>query len=539
MSSSNQTHGLRALRVRHLAAIRRICNVGHQAIALRAAREPYHNEGPGTLYANLRLVPDLLSAYRAGTLSPADLSPALSPHHFQVKIGHTNDVRRRRPEYRRCAEGQFLHWHAYFPVARRKLAERLTHLRLQAAGARVRRRRCPGPRCRIRHCEYYSLSAAGGLRGVEDIVQQVVLSIGGVYERVLLSRRVPRAAGLAPAAFGSGDPPPPAPGAPPALLDSLQHRFGTGKEESPSPARGEVPPRCWTKSSSVRERGSSPPPAPVLPPRCWIRSSSVSERGKRNPPSLLRGKFPRAAGLSPAASVRERGSSPTAPGAFPALLNSLQQRFGTGKVPRAAELAPAAFGSGDPPPCPRCFPRAAGFAPAAFRSGKEESPLPRSGGRSPALLDSLQQRSGAEILLPLPPALSPRCWTKSSSVWERGSSPPGSRCFPRPAGLAPAAFRSGEGGNPPSPLRGKFPRAAGLSPAAFGNGDPFPPPLPVLPHALDSLQQRFGASNPAPAPAPRLPPPDPIRSDSPRTPIRSDSSRGPAGTRPGLKYQSA
>ncbi|KAJ7117829.1 hypothetical protein C8R44DRAFT_738702 [Mycena epipterygia] len=161
---------------------RRIRNLADQDQALRAAINPY-DDGPGELYITLRLTPRLLAPYRAGSLSAADLSPLLNPQNFQLKIGHTNDVRRRRPEYRRCAEGQFLHWHAYFPVPKRKLAERLAHLRLKAVGARLRSRRCPGPRCRTRHREYFSLTAAGGLHGVEAIVQGVVVDVGGVYQR--------------------------------------------------------------------------------------------------------------------------------------------------------------------------------------------------------------------------------------------------------------------------------------------------------------------------------------------------------------------
>ncbi|KAJ7117821.1 hypothetical protein C8R44DRAFT_879356 [Mycena epipterygia] len=68
---------------------------------------------------------------------------------------------------------------------------------------------------------------------------------------------------------GEGAPPSPRCwtwGSLPALLDMVQQRFGAGRENSLLPRSGGGHPRCWTKSSSVRQRGPRLPRSRGSPP---------------------------------------------------------------------------------------------------------------------------------------------------------------------------------------------------------------------------------------------------------------------------------
>ncbi|KAJ7076310.1 hypothetical protein C8R44DRAFT_896586 [Mycena epipterygia] len=542
MSSSNQTHGLRALRVRRLAAIRRIRNVGHQAIALRAARETLPQR----------------RAWHPLRESAARTRPPLS-------------VPRRHPFPRRPLSRVISH-----TTSKSKSGTPTTCGAVVQSTAGVPRvNSFTGTPIFLSHAaNWQSASPTYAYKPPAPAFADVVAPVPDAasatanitpsarpadFQRSGTGILPPLPPGLSPRCWtksssvrerGSSPPCPVSP----ALLDSPQQRFGAGKEESPFPAPGEVPPRCWTKSSSVRERGSS---------------------------SLLR------PGASPALldSLQQRSGAgillPLPPVLPPALLDSLQHRFGTGKEESPSPARGETFGSGDPPPpclgaspalldspqqrfgagkeespfpAPGEVPRAAGLSPAAFGSGDPPPPLP---GASPALLDSPQQRFGAgkeESPFPAPGEVPPRCWTKSSSVRGAGILPPpcpgaspalldspqqpafGSGDPPPPCpGASPALLdspqqcfgagkeespfpRSG-GSSPPrcwtksssvrergssSPRSQRFPRAAGLAPAAFGSGDPPPPAPGASPALLDSLQQRSGAGILLP-PLPALP----------------------------------
>ena len=162
-----------------MARAPRTCKPYEQQRKLLAARAPYAKDGWGFVYVHLRVGPD---------------------GEDQVKVGETKSMRRRFGEYRVCRRnGHTLRWIFYCKVRRRKLAgaphcfqlnnsrtcitERLIHLSLVAAGARVRRYPCPG--CGKRHREYYSLKKAGGSGAVEDIVERWVTRMGGSFHKIL------------------------------------------------------------------------------------------------------------------------------------------------------------------------------------------------------------------------------------------------------------------------------------------------------------------------------------------------------------------
>ncbi|KAJ7117274.1 hypothetical protein C8R43DRAFT_1154565 [Mycena crocata] len=177
---------LRTLRRIRLAAIRSLPDPMEQALALLALGDPYDNDGPGELYLKVRVASGFLPQFLASPFVPQFIAGTLpthilqTPDVFQVKVGHTDCISRRRSQYYVCDKDHHpIYWHGYCSVPKRKLAERLVHLSLIALGARVARYPCPG--CTKRHREFFSLAAAGGLQSVEEVVKFWVEALGGVY----------------------------------------------------------------------------------------------------------------------------------------------------------------------------------------------------------------------------------------------------------------------------------------------------------------------------------------------------------------------
>lgn len=55
----------------------------------------------------------------AGRLS---MDQILAVNGIDVKVGHTNDLSRRRPQYRQCEEKEYIKWWRVYPADRRMLA---------------------------------------------------------------------------------------------------------------------------------------------------------------------------------------------------------------------------------------------------------------------------------------------------------------------------------------------------------------------------------------------------------------------------------
>ncbi|KAJ7023212.1 hypothetical protein C8F04DRAFT_1271634 [Mycena alexandri] len=133
-------------------------------VDLRTLVDPYVRDRPGLVYSNLRVPTWAFKSWRAGTLSTGAFRRLL-----EIKVGHTDNFRRRRSQYNRCCRGWFtIIWIAHFWMRRRILLECLVHTSIRLRGAVPKRVRCG---CGVRHREYVSYLAAGGIAAVEqDIV---------------------------------------------------------------------------------------------------------------------------------------------------------------------------------------------------------------------------------------------------------------------------------------------------------------------------------------------------------------------------------
>ncbi|KAJ7075359.1 hypothetical protein C8R43DRAFT_1143809 [Mycena crocata] len=109
------------------------------------------NDDSGYIYENLRAPANLYDDFKDGNITYADLRPFID-----VKWGYTNELPRRRREYRRCEYGhqQVIIWLGFFKVQRRVLAERRVHDAIRALVPPVV---YPCVGCSVRHREYYPL----------------------------------------------------------------------------------------------------------------------------------------------------------------------------------------------------------------------------------------------------------------------------------------------------------------------------------------------------------------------------------------------
>ncbi|KAJ7182284.1 hypothetical protein C8R43DRAFT_940439 [Mycena crocata] len=135
-----------------------------QAIEFALLRHRFRREGRGLLYLNGRVDTDTRDQYHDGRISLDVLLDVL-----EVKIGHTNSIRRRRRQYRICEKGQVIIWHSFYVVRNRIIAEHLVHSSLKSIGIRPIIRPCPG--CRVRHREYYPFRAIGSFDRLDCILR--------------------------------------------------------------------------------------------------------------------------------------------------------------------------------------------------------------------------------------------------------------------------------------------------------------------------------------------------------------------------------
>ena len=113
----------------------------------------------------------------------------------EVKVGSTNNIDRRIPEYDACAGGdEVLEWLFYYHTSCVKLVgesyvnqsenspltatEAIVHLKLKQLGAKLAPYPCPG--CRKAHREFFDLAAAGGIDGVKLAMEETLAEVDEV-----------------------------------------------------------------------------------------------------------------------------------------------------------------------------------------------------------------------------------------------------------------------------------------------------------------------------------------------------------------------
>jgi hypothetical protein len=84
---------------------------------LEAHPDLFKLEGGGQIYVTTCIDDADVQAFRNGTLTAPALRDKLT-----FKLGHTNSLARRRPEYRKCEKGQRHLWLWYYEVDRRCVA---------------------------------------------------------------------------------------------------------------------------------------------------------------------------------------------------------------------------------------------------------------------------------------------------------------------------------------------------------------------------------------------------------------------------------
>ncbi|KAJ7793978.1 hypothetical protein B0H14DRAFT_2622350 [Mycena olivaceomarginata] len=152
------------LRAWELARIRRMSIRDQIAAHLKKSR---YKERHGLLYVKLRVF----------TATGA----------VEVKAGWTGDVTRRQLDYLRCqSDAQEMVWLVAYECRHPKRVERLVHLYLEQRGARLRPRTCSGTRCQTRHREYFHYVKAGGIDGVLEIVEGVLVVLGEDVIKIVL-----------------------------------------------------------------------------------------------------------------------------------------------------------------------------------------------------------------------------------------------------------------------------------------------------------------------------------------------------------------
>ncbi|KAJ7447044.1 hypothetical protein B0H11DRAFT_2214441 [Mycena galericulata] len=138
----------------------------------RAAR-PFAKEGPGSCYNVACAKETDIALLRSGGLTEADFLGRLV-----WKVGHTNDIPRRRREYRACDVGQRHIWICHWEVNRRLYCERLSQLNQLVNGGKLIIDVCPG--CATRHREYFSFRSIGGFAAFTTLMTNVVNFMGEV-----------------------------------------------------------------------------------------------------------------------------------------------------------------------------------------------------------------------------------------------------------------------------------------------------------------------------------------------------------------------
>ncbi|KAJ6559587.1 hypothetical protein B0H19DRAFT_1260298 [Mycena capillaripes] len=157
-------------RRRELAAISRIRDPIDQALAHIA--HPCYKDFRGDLYTVCRVV------------RVFDHELQMWVGAFDIKSGFSIDAVRRQFDYRdTCHDIEFI-WFYKYKSDTVKLLEPLVHLTLRALGATIASYPCPG--CGVRHREFYSYSAAGGIEGLCSIIEFWLGAMGQRVEKILI-----------------------------------------------------------------------------------------------------------------------------------------------------------------------------------------------------------------------------------------------------------------------------------------------------------------------------------------------------------------
>ncbi|KAK6992502.1 hypothetical protein R3P38DRAFT_2802333 [Favolaschia claudopus] len=136
-------------------------------IAALSAKK-YKREGPGDLYVVACVPNPVLTNCKKRRITFDQLTLDT-----KLKLGHTNNLCRRRSQYAICDSQQTHIWLCAYRVKRRYLAERLVHLSLLRSGCKRAGGQCPG--CSAFHREYFEYSSVGGVVGLE---KRVLTSLG-------------------------------------------------------------------------------------------------------------------------------------------------------------------------------------------------------------------------------------------------------------------------------------------------------------------------------------------------------------------------
>ncbi|KAJ7617438.1 hypothetical protein DFH06DRAFT_1364428 [Mycena polygramma] len=133
----------------------------------------YKDEDEGVLYFNVCAPLTAVSAFRSNNISRTDFMKKL-----KGKFGHTNNLKRRQAQYRRCDVGQIHLWGYRYDVQCRYLAERLTHLLIaHAGGARPLDNSCA---CDVTHREYVAMDTVGDVEDMHAFAMQALGDMGEV-----------------------------------------------------------------------------------------------------------------------------------------------------------------------------------------------------------------------------------------------------------------------------------------------------------------------------------------------------------------------
>ncbi|KAJ7429085.1 hypothetical protein B0H11DRAFT_1946012 [Mycena galericulata] len=157
-------------------------------IAKRATR-PFAKEGAGSCY-NVACAQNIdIALWKLGHITGVEFLSRLV-----WKVGHTNNVRRRRRDYAGCDAGQTHIWVCRWEINRRyycgnpvtffysfvysNVPERLTQLEELCNGGEPVVQICPG--CGIRHREYLAFLSVGGFTNFTALMTGVITFMGEV-----------------------------------------------------------------------------------------------------------------------------------------------------------------------------------------------------------------------------------------------------------------------------------------------------------------------------------------------------------------------
>ncbi|KAJ7077756.1 hypothetical protein C8R44DRAFT_896176 [Mycena epipterygia] len=146
------------------------------ASVAKAKARAYKLEGPGLVYNVACLAEADIAEYRCSARDAASKKRLCDA--AKLKAGHTNNMRRRQSQYKKCdARGIQRHiWLCSYPVQRRYRLERLIHLDVLGSGGVRLVDECPG--CSVHHREFFALPSIHGFSGLHQSIIKVLASTG-------------------------------------------------------------------------------------------------------------------------------------------------------------------------------------------------------------------------------------------------------------------------------------------------------------------------------------------------------------------------